>query len=249
MKAATKRKMPSATPAPVKRREPKYEPTWPIAKLRLWQDNPRENEQASKKLATLFEQFGFVNPVIADYTGAVWAGHTRIKAAILQGRTTVPVLFYDFKDDEEAKSFAISDNVASEWATWNKDKLRELFGQISNDVAMVAKRTGFNEKQIEYIGVGSAPKKETFRNVVAKFEEQATTQVENEFFAWVQFKDAAQMNAVLDKIGRKDPEANGAREIDTIKLLNVCGIAAVSPEGKKQAPGALLGRRAKVVVK
>lgn len=111
----------------------------PLGSLRMWDRNPRENDGAAKKLSKFIEQFGFLVPIIADRRGrTVRAGHTRCKAvrekAEAEGRDwkreSVPVIFVDWDDEAEAAMFAIADNRASEFSSWNRDLLLELFNEL-----------------------------------------------------------------------------------------------------------------------
>jgi DNA modification methylase len=119
-----------------------------IDRLKMWENNPRINDEASKKLSKLIEYYGFINPIIATPDGVIRAGHTRYKAAKLNKLKKVPVIFIDFKSEKKARGFSISDNKSYEFSEWNipilKDLLEELdIGEF--DVSL----TGFEENEIE----------------------------------------------------------------------------------------------------
>lgn len=116
--------------------------------LREWENNPRINDEASKKLSKLIKYYGFINPIICTPDGVIRAGHTRYKAAKLNKLKKVPVIFIDFKSEEEAKGYSISDNKSYEFSKWNvtllKDDLEELdTGEFNIEL------TGFSEGEIE----------------------------------------------------------------------------------------------------
>lgn len=46
-----------------------------------YENNPRNNENAVKEVASSIENFGFLVPIIIDKNGIIIAGHTRLKAA------------------------------------------------------------------------------------------------------------------------------------------------------------------------
>ena len=46
-----------------------------IDKLKEWENNPRINDEASKKLSKLIKYYGFINPIIATPDGVIRAGH------------------------------------------------------------------------------------------------------------------------------------------------------------------------------
>jgi ParB-like chromosome segregation protein Spo0J len=119
-----------------------------IDRLKEWENNPRINDEASKKLSKLIKYYGFINPIIATPDGVIRAGHTRYKAAKLNKLKKVPVIFIDFKSEEEAKGYSISDNKSYEFSKWNvtllKDDLEELdTGEFDIEL------TGFSEGEIE----------------------------------------------------------------------------------------------------
>jgi len=119
-----------------------------IDRLKEWENNPRINDEASKKLSKLIKYYGFINPIIATPDGLIRAGHTRYKAAKLNKLKKVPVIFVDFKSEEEAKGYSISDNKSYEFSKWNvvllKDELEELdTGEFDIEL------TGFSEGEIE----------------------------------------------------------------------------------------------------
>jgi len=119
-----------------------------IDRLREWENNPRINDEASKKLSKLIKHYGFINPIIATPDGVIRAGHTRYKAAKLNKLKKVPVIFIDFKSEEEAKGYSISDNKSYEFSKWDitllKDELEELdTGEFDIEL------TGFSEGEIE----------------------------------------------------------------------------------------------------
>ncbi len=119
-----------------------------IDRLKEWENNPRINDEASKKLSKLIKYYGFINPIVCTPDRVIRAGHTRYKAAKLNKLKKVPVIFVDFKSEKEAKSFSISDNKSYEFSKWNvallKDDLEELdTGEFNIEL------TGFNEGEIE----------------------------------------------------------------------------------------------------
>ena len=64
---------------------------WPIERVKEYDRNPRNNDDAVGPVAESIRQFGFKVPVLVDKDGVIIAGHTRIKAARKLGLTEVPV--------------------------------------------------------------------------------------------------------------------------------------------------------------
>lgn len=103
--------------------------TKPIAEIKPYDNNPRDNEKAVKPVAESIQQFGFKVPIIIDKDGVIVTGHTRYKAAQLLGLTEVPTISADDLNEEQIKAFRIADNKVSEFATWDFEKLQaELEG-------------------------------------------------------------------------------------------------------------------------
>lgn len=119
-----------------------------INRLKMWEKNPRINDEASKRLSKLIKYYGFINPIIATPDGVIRAGHTRYKAAKLNKLKQVPVIFVGFKSEEEARGYSISDNKSYEFSKWDvallKDELEELdTGEFNIEL------TGFNAGEVE----------------------------------------------------------------------------------------------------
>ncbi len=88
-----------------------------------YKQNPRDNSQAIKAVAESIKQFGFKVPIVLDKNNEVVAGHTRLKAAIQLGLTTVPCLIADDLTDAEIKAFRLADNKTAELAEWDIELL------------------------------------------------------------------------------------------------------------------------------
>jgi ParB-like chromosome segregation protein Spo0J len=121
-----------------------------------WAGNPRQNDEAAKRLAVLIQEHGFVNPVIIwSGNGVMYAGHTRVKAARLLGMTRVPARFIAFESEEKAIAFGLADNRANEWASWDVPSLTEELNKLDSiDIAKIARETGFEQEEIEGLRVG-----------------------------------------------------------------------------------------------
>jgi len=121
---------------------------YPIEKLKVWEMNPRKNDEASEKLSEMIQEYGFVNPIIIDQNGVIRAGHTRLKAAKKLKRAHVPVLIYDFENEAQAIGYAIADNKVGEIADWDFEKLDVLMKELEEsdfDTLM----TGFDDEEIK----------------------------------------------------------------------------------------------------
>lgn len=57
-----------------------------------YENNPRINDYAVKKVLESIKQFGFRNPILVDEDMVIIAGHTRREASILAGMESVPYI-------------------------------------------------------------------------------------------------------------------------------------------------------------
>ena len=97
---------------------------WPIDRLVFYARNPRKNEHAVPKMASLIKEFGFKVPVVARSDGSVVDGHLRLMAARHLGMETVPVVLADEWTEAQVKAFRIAVNKSAELAEWDLDLLR-----------------------------------------------------------------------------------------------------------------------------
>lgn len=121
-----------------------------INKLKEWKDNPRINDEASKRLAKLIRHYDFINPIIATPDGTIRAGHTRLKAAKIEGMKEVPVIFVKFDNEKDARGYSISDNKSVEFAEWDLPSLKDIFEEM-NIEGFDTKLTGFDKNEIKDI--------------------------------------------------------------------------------------------------
>jgi hypothetical protein len=96
----------------------------PLSKLSEYPLNANEHtEEQINKLCELIEFYGFRDPLIVDRqlredgTHWVMAGNGRFQAAKKMGIDNIPVVFQDFKSDDERYGFMVSHNSinASNW--------------------------------------------------------------------------------------------------------------------------------------
>lgn len=93
-----------------------------------YENNPRINDYAVKKVLESIKEYGFTNPILADKDLVIIAGHTRREAAILAGLEKVPYIIKDDLTPEQVKAYRIADNKLAELSTWDEEALKaELF--------------------------------------------------------------------------------------------------------------------------
>ena len=114
-----------------------------IDELKVYENNPRKNDQAVDAVANSIKEFGFKVPVIITKDNVIIAGHTRIKACKKLGITDVPCIIADDLSEDQIRAFRLADNRASELADWDLDKLKIEFDNIELDLDLF----GFEELQ------------------------------------------------------------------------------------------------------
>jgi len=87
----------------------------------------------------VLEEVGWVQQVIVNKrTGNLIDGHLRCQLAAREGAQTIPVVYVDVSEDEEALVLATLDPIGAMAAT-DKQKLDELFQEINSDNENVQK--------------------------------------------------------------------------------------------------------------
>lgn len=113
-----------------------------------YENNPRVNDYAVKKVLESIKEFGFRNPILVDADMVIIAGHTRREASILAGLEQVPYMVADDLTPEQVKAYRIADNKLGELATWDEDMLREeLWGLQEADFSLEV--MGFTEMDLK----------------------------------------------------------------------------------------------------
>ena len=123
---------------------------WPIDRLVFYARNPRKNEHAVPKMASLIKEFGFKVPVVARSDGSVVDGHLRLMAARHLGMETVPVVLADEWTPAQVKAFRIAVNKSAELAEWDTSLLAleiEDLKELDFDLEL----TGFELPELDEI--------------------------------------------------------------------------------------------------
>lgn len=106
-----------------------------IDKLKPYENNPRNNDNAVDAVAQSIKEFGFKVPIVVDENNVIITGHTRYKASKKLGLTKVPCIRADDLTDEQVKAFRLADNKVSELATWDENKLNIELEDINFDMS------------------------------------------------------------------------------------------------------------------
>jgi len=96
-----------------------------IKQIKLYANNPRDNDCAVDAVAASIREFGFRQPIVVDRKGTIIVGHTRYKAALKLGLKKVPVHVAKDLTPAQIKAYRLADNKTAELADWDHDRLVE----------------------------------------------------------------------------------------------------------------------------
>lgn len=94
-----------------------------LSEIKLYEKNPRRNDEAVKYVAESIKEFGFKVPIVIDKHNVIVAGHTRWKAAKSLNIDEVPCIVADDLTDEQIKAYRLADNKVAEFAEWDFNML------------------------------------------------------------------------------------------------------------------------------
>lgn len=120
---------------------------WPIANVKPYEQNPRQNDDAVESVARSIEEFGFRQPIVVDEAGVIIVGHTRYKAALKLGLAEVPVHVATGLSAAQVKAYRLADNKTAEIAEWDYDLLPIELSQLKDldyDIGLI----GFDVDQL-----------------------------------------------------------------------------------------------------
>lgn len=106
-----------------------------IDKIKPYENNPRQNDDAVDSVMASIKEFGFKVPIVIDKNNVIVTGHTRYKASKRLGLEKIPCIRADDLSDDQIKAFRIADNKVSELATWDMDKLEVELEDIDIDMS------------------------------------------------------------------------------------------------------------------
>lgn len=125
--------------------------TTPVLDLHPHPRNARTHSKRQiKQIAASIERFGWTNPVLIDEQDQIIAGHGRVAAAKLLGKTAVPSIRLENMSEAEIRAYVIADNRLAELAEWDKEILAiELQTLVKLDFEVEA--IGFEIAEIDLL--------------------------------------------------------------------------------------------------
>lgn len=101
-----------------------------IDKIKPYENNPRNNDDAVDAVANSIKEFGWQQPIVVDNGRVIIAGHTRYKAAKKLGYKEVPIVVADRLTEEQVNAYRLADNKVGELAEWDDAELSEELNKI-----------------------------------------------------------------------------------------------------------------------
>jgi DNA modification methylase len=146
----------------------------PIESIQPYANNPRSNDAAVDAVAASIREFGFRQPIVVDEEGVVVVGHTRYKAALKLGLTTVPVHVAVGLSPAQAKAYRIADNKTAAMSSWDDDKLPLELAQLQ-EMNFDLDLTGFSGDELLRLLGSEANEGEADPDAVPEPPDEATT--------------------------------------------------------------------------
>ena len=103
-----------------------------IHKIKPYENNPRNNEDAIDEVANSINNFGFQQPIVVDKNLVVIVGHTRLEASKQLKLAKVPVVIADDLGEQQVKAYRLADNKTNELASWDFLKLDDELNNIND---------------------------------------------------------------------------------------------------------------------
>src|SRR5579872_6281973 len=124
----------------------------PISQLKTNPNNARAHSKHQiRQIAASINEFGFTNPVLVDNKNMVIAGHGRVAAAQLLGRSHVPTLRLENLSPDQVRAYVLADNRLAEKAGWDKSvleiELQHLLTIDDFDITI----TGFEVAEVDVL--------------------------------------------------------------------------------------------------
>ena len=105
-----------------------------ITSLKPFDKNAKLHDKTQvERIAQSIKEFGFVNPILADASGVVIAGHGRLLAAKKLRLEVVPVIYVTHLSDTQRRALTIADNRLGELGGgWDYPTLSAELTALSN---------------------------------------------------------------------------------------------------------------------
>jgi ParB-like chromosome segregation protein Spo0J len=103
----------------------------PIEFFKPFKGNARTHSSHQiSQIKNSISAFGFSNPILADASGVIIAGHGRLLAARELKIANIPVVILDHLTEAQARALRIADNKIALNSGWDADLLRIEMSEI-----------------------------------------------------------------------------------------------------------------------
>lgn len=107
--------------------------TLPVAEIKPYPNNPRENEAAVRIVKDSIERHGYLQPITVDKNNVIITGHTRYAAIQELGWSQVDVIVLNISE-KKAQKYRLADNKVKEKSAWDEDRLMVELRTLSEEV-------------------------------------------------------------------------------------------------------------------
>jgi DNA modification methylase len=121
---------------------------WPLDRLLPFARNARTHSPTQvDQIAASMREWGWTNPILADESGSILAGHGRLAAAQKLGFADVPVMVARGWSEAKKRAYVIADNQLALNAGWDEEMLAAELTDL-RDLAFDLDLIGFDEKEL-----------------------------------------------------------------------------------------------------
>jgi ParB-like chromosome segregation protein Spo0J len=162
-----------------------------LTDLRVYENNPRDNNEAIKFVKESIIKYGYLVPIVIDQHNVIIAGHTRFSALIeineeRGGYDEFNCILASDLTEEQVKEFRIVDNQVAQIATWNMTSLKFELDSLPN--FNIEDFGGLPELTIEEIQIQEEAKIDLGSDkILIKIAGDTIEMTEMEYNQWVQY--------------------------------------------------------------
>lgn len=180
---------------------------WALSRLKSYPNNAKLHPMAQvEAIASSITEFSFTDPIQADETGEILAGHGRFEAAKLKQLKTVPVIVVEGLSAEQKKAYRIAHNAIASQTGLDADKLeQELAALLAADYDL--QLTGLSEETLNQL-LSDIENGENLGEEDDSVGERLSNQSQYPLAIVLGFKDWQRWKTIKEKLGVKsDSEA------------------------------------------
>lgn len=122
----------------------------PVDWFKPYEQNARTHSETQlDEIAASVAEFGFTNPVLADASGSIIAGHGRLEAVTTRlGFKEVPTIILDYLTDAQRRAYIIADNKIALNAGWDEGMLAAELHRLEGEGFDLG-LTGFDHLELD----------------------------------------------------------------------------------------------------